>query len=50
MIETCKSKNKGKSSGKGGESFVRLTVDHRCSNEEEVERIKKADGFVFRNR
>ncbi|GMH59961.1 hypothetical protein TrST_g7675 [Triparma strigata] len=45
-----KSKNKGKNSGKGGENFVRLTVDHRCSNEEEVERIKKADGFVFRNR
>ncbi|GMI18382.1 hypothetical protein TrLO_g7921 [Triparma laevis f. longispina] len=34
----------------GGDRFVRLTVDHRCSNEAEVARIKAADGFVFRNR
>ena len=36
---------------KGGGRAEALTVDHRCStNPEEVERVKAAGGFVFRNR
>mmetsp|Transcript_7291 Transcript_7291/g.14389 ORF Transcript_7291/g.14389 Transcript_7291/m.14389 type:complete len:234 (-) Transcript_7291:36-737(-) len=36
---------------KAGGEFQRLTEDHRAStNKAEVERVKKAGGFVFRNR